>query len=361
MLNRSEVACQYTDEVSELVLKCIELEENIKRKNLSWQEECLSVHELYDIQSSLFEPTEDKKSWSREDTADILGYSHDYVDERLGIIEEAKKENSDIMKSQDFSTAKNFVRKKFERSIAFQVLTEFGKVEQQSVINANFHEWAATYSGPKFNFLHCDFPYGINTDKRQQGNAVLMHGGYDDSKDIYWNLLRVLCDNLNKLCTDSAHIMFWFSMHYYADTLKFFAQHSDFKIDPFPLMWLKSDNSGIINDPDRGPRRIYETCLFGSRGDRKIVQSVSNAIAKLTDRSDHMSIKPEPVLDHFFRMFVDESTAMLDPTCGSGTALRAAEARRAARVVGIDINKDFVDRATIALEKSRQRAAPAAE
>jgi DNA modification methylase len=56
-------------------------------------------------------------------------------------------------------------------------------------------------------------------------------------------------------------------------------------------------------------------------------------------------------------MFVDEYTEMLDPTCGSGTALRAAEALGARRVVGIEIDKEFVDRANIALEKSRQPVA----
>jgi DNA modification methylase len=60
-----------------------------------------------------------------------------------------------------------------------------------------------------------------------------------------------------------------------------------------------------------------------------------------------MSIKPEPVLREFFRMFVDEFTTMLDPTCGSGTALRAAEGLGAKRVLGIEIDKEFVDRANL--------------
>jgi DNA modification methylase len=121
---------------------------------------------------------------------------------------------------------------------------------------------------------------------------------------------------------------------------------------------MKSDGAGILSDPARGPRRIYETCLFGSRGDRKITSAVANAYAASTDRSiDHLSPKPEPVLRHFFRMFIDKSSVVLDPTCGSGTALRAAEALEAAHVLGIEINKDFVERATIALEKARQKRA----
>ena len=31
-----------------------------------------------------------------------------------------------------------------------------------------------------FNFIHCDFPYGINADGFDQGSAAEM-GGYEDS------------------------------------------------------------------------------------------------------------------------------------------------------------------------------------
>jgi DNA modification methylase len=72
-----------------------------------------------------------------------------------------------------------------------------------------------------------------------------------------------------------------------------------------------------------------------------------------------MSTKPEPVLRHFFRMFIDENSTVLDPTCWSETALRAAESLRAAYVLGIEQNKDFAERATIALEESRRSNKPA--
>jgi DNA modification methylase len=143
-------------------------------------------------------------------------------------------------------------------------------------------------------------------------------------------------------------------MHHYTDTINFFSAHSNFSIDPFPLVWMKSDGKGVLPDPQRGPRRVYETALFGSRGDRKIVSSVSNAYAAPTDRSIHMSAKPEPVLRHFFGMFTDENTVMLDPTCGSGSALRAAESLGAAYILGIEINGDFTERANLALEASRR-------
>lgn len=117
---------------------------------------------------------------------------------------------------------------------------------------------------------------------------------------------------------------------------------------------MKSDGAGIIPDPERGPRQIYETCLFGSRGDRKIVRSVANAYHAPTVRERHMSEKPEPMLRHFFGMLIDENTIMLDPTCGSGSAVRAAESLGTKYAVGLERNEQFAELAREALERSRR-------
>jgi DNA modification methylase len=62
-----------------------------------------------------------------------------------------------------------------------------------------------------------------------------------------------------------------------------------------------------------------------------------------------MSIKPFDMLIHFFRMAVDEHTTLLDPTCGSGNAIRAAKALRAKLTLGLEINDEFARRANLAL------------
>jgi hypothetical protein len=226
------------------------------------------------------------------------------------------------------------------------------KPPPSSIICADFTQWVKTYDGDRFNFVHCDFPYGIGADKRHQGNSVAVHGGYEDTPETYRHLMETLCENLSRLCTESCHYMFWFSSKYYRETLDFLERYID--IDPFPLVWHKSDNIGLLPDPQRGPRRIYETCLFGSRGDRKIVKPVSNLFAAPTDRSDHMTAKPVEVLKYFFRMIVDENTVMLDPTCGSGTALRAAESLDAKFVLGVEIDEEFAKRADLRLWAARR-------
>lgn len=47
------------------------------------------------------------------------------------------------------------------------------------------------------------------------------------------------------------------------------------------------------------------------------------------------------MLEHFFRMLVDEHSRVLDPTCGSGMAIKAAEAAGAAFALGLERDLDF--------------------
>jgi len=146
--------------------------------------------------------------------------------------------------------------------------------------------------------------------------------------------------------TYSGHLVFWFSMKYYSETLSYFATHApSLTIDPFPLIWGKSDNVGVLPDSERGPRRVYETALFASRNDRKIIRSVGNFHSAPTSKKIHPSEKPIPMLGHFFRMLVDGGTNFLDPTCGSGNSLIAAEAAGAERVMGLELDKGFAEAA----------------
>lgn len=356
-LGHTHIACQYTDEVDQHTLHAIELEENIKRKNLEWQEECNAVLQYSELRK-LQDP-----NIKLEEIAEAIGLPLSTFNHYTKVAKELRTGNKLINDVQKFSTALGILERASERRNE-EALLELHRIEgtkkeqvaepPDSILNVNFLEWAMTYTGPKFNFIHCDFPYGIGADKFNQGSAPT-HGGYVDTDETYWDLCNCLIHSVSRLCLDSCHFMFWFSMHNYQRTLDLFDEDSDIRLDPFPLVWVKSDNVGILPDPQRGPRRIYETCLFGSLGDRKIVRPTSNVAYLPTDRSQHMSIKPFSVLTTFFRMFVDSSTLMLDPTCGSGSSLRAAEYLAASHVLGLEINKEFAEGANQAMKLFRMK------
>lgn len=377
-LNHSRIKVVYSDELDEAELKAIELEENIKRVDLPWKDNCLAIDSYHRLHL-----TRDP-DWTQSKTAEALGLDAGEISSRLAVAEELQRGNKLVAESPKLSTAKGIVKRQNERRAAAEtsqlmaMVNPKPKKEQPNgssqetsltssggesaatgtgfILNEDFNTWAESFDGERFNLIHCDFPYGVGMHKSDQGSGD-SYGTYEDTPDIYWALVDTLLAHLDNFCEDSAHLIFWFSMDYYTETLERLGTR--FSVNPFPLVWHKSDGAGILPDPNRGPRRTYETALFASRGDRKIVRAVSNSVGAGITRGRHMSEKSQDVLRHFFRMVVDEHTSLLDPTCGSGSALRAAHSVGAPRFLGLEVNKEFADHAdellTAELEKDQPK------
>ena len=353
-LGWTSIPVQWVDELDPSELLAIEYEENIKRTDLTWVEQTAATRKYHEYRLSK-DPT-----WTEQKTADAIGVTKQSVSQHLTLAREIETGNPKVALAKEQSTALGIINRRKEREAAAQA-EALRDIEvptiiktADSVLTANFNEWALTYTGPRFNLIHCDFPYGINAHKFQMGPDGVTHlseGTYEDTPETYRTLLGTLLTRCDNICAESCHIIFWFSMEYYAETLD--ALRTKFEVSAFPLIWFKSDNTGILPDPQRGPRRVYETAFFGSRGDRKVVSAVSNLYAAPPSRDSHMSSKSEPMLRNFFRMVVDETTSLLDPTCGSGGALRAAEVLGAERVLGLEIDPEFAERARVGLSHAR--------
>lgn len=348
-LGWTHINTQFEDDADELELQALELEENIQRVDIPWTDEVAAIEKYHRIKLQM------DPNWSKEKTAEALGVHPITLQDKLSVAETVRA-NPKVAKLPNYSTAKNLVRRIETRKSGAQaellktLLDPAPATVDKPVIEADFNIWAPLYTGPRFNFIHCDFPYGIDANEMQQGSSVAEFGGYSDSVDVYESLLKTFVESLDRFAADEAHLIFWFSMKNYDITRQYLDQ-TDFVIDPFPLIWHKSDNKGLLPDPKRGGRRTYETAFFGVRGDRLVVNPVSLSTALPTGDRVHMSQKPLAVLQHFFRMVVDGSTSILDPTCGSGTALAVAKNLGAERVMGLEKNPEFVERANELIAK----------
>lgn len=379
-LGWTHLKAELDEGADENLRQAMELEENVKRLDMTWQDQAIAILRYHEQRVAT------EAGWTQAKTAEALGFDEGTISKNLSAAKEIELGNEKITSAPKLSAASNVLSRRqaresdseavraltVERTVAAPTVptgqgskgpadrslpvTVTPPAEPDKILNENFLEWAPKYEGPLFNFLHCDFPYGVNLDKSDQAGAA-QQGAYKDTPETYWALLDCLADNWERIMLPSAHIMFWFSMDFYTDTLAFFSRRiPQLTVDAFPLYWLKSNGKGILPDPNRGPRRIVETCLFGRTGDRKIVQAVGNGYACPTvENSDklHISEKPEPMLRNFFRMLVDENTAMLDPTAGGGSALRAADSLRAAYTLGLELNPEYAAAANVALKRAK--------
>lgn len=350
---------RYLDTLDDNMVQAIELEENTQREQITWQERAEALLKIQELREKSLEGS------TMARTAASLGLSEDTLSRWLLVGRAIRSGNKVVIGATSFTEAVNKVKRELTaqlnddanrlmatpKAVVVAAVKPSGSdvvkevtlaprpVDNQPIINTDFIEWASKYTGEPFSFIHCDFPYGINHQKSQQGN-VGDYGAYDDSEDVYWKLCEALADNKKRLFHNSAHIMFWFSMKHYVKTLEFFQKaFPEFVIEDYPLVWTK--RQGIAPDVTRRPQRNYETALFGFSMGRPLAALCSNVIAAAPGQKLHASQKAPRALRHLFRLCVNNETSMLDPTCGSGTSLQAAKALGARRVVGIEKDPKF--------------------
>lgn len=382
----AQVPVRYYSSLDTVELRIIELEENERRQDLPWKDQVRAIAELHGLYAKRAEGEEAK--WSAAKTAEILFYDHSHVIHVLRVYRDL--DNPRIAAAPGLRAAYNVLSRIDERRIgdAMSAIANVGQAiakppiaplqplgvgptpaltpaelpkipeEELSILQIDFETWAEAYQGEKFNLIHCDFPYGVDLFAGPQSGRDKWQG-YDDDPNVYWELLRVLCKHRDRFMAQSAHMIFWLTadVEIQFDTIEFLRKHApEFRIWPKPLIWHKTDNVGLLSDPKRGPRHIYETALMMSRDDRYILKAKSDVWGAPTNKEHHPSTKPEPMLRVFMEMFVDEHTRMLDPTCGSGAALRAAESLGAVAVLGLEINGEHCANARSALRQFRAKA-----
>lgn len=385
-LGKPDIPVRFADELSDMEAEIYELEENIKREDLDWQDivnATARIHALYKQRDP---------DWSQASTAESIGLSDSAVSKYLNVHRHMhdpkissqetvikalhviqgreRREEAAIVDELSMSFSKSRRAKlKVEAETSEEAASEppppppplhdYRSLQDpaKNILLEDFRLWAPKYSGNPFNLIHCDFPYGISVFAGPQ-SGVDRHHIYDDSREIHFQLLETLLVNFDRLASRSCHVVYWFSMQHY-DTIRQMVRElaPELIIHTHPLIWHKSDNSGIASDPHHLPRHIYETALLMSRGKRRLVNLASDAYSCPTgDKLWHIHTKPEPMLKYFFSMFVDNHTNLLDPTCGSGSAVRAAESLGARWVLGMDSDETIVGQARASLRHARAKS-----
>lgn len=329
-LGWTHIPVHFLDDLPDSERKLIEWEENFRRTDLTWQERCSAVLSYHTARR------ETDPSWTQEKTAEYMGVSPATIHNYLGVGQALEQGHPLLSKVSKASSAINMLARERARAKAQVAETLAGAPPATPLLHADFHEWQPAYAGPRFNLIHCDFPYGIDAT----GNGFLGLGPTTQYRDkpadeAYPALLDRLQSAMTNVIADSAHLIFWFSMNHYTYTFERLTEMG-WRVLPRPLIWHKAGDVGIVAHHARFPRNVYETALFAARGDRPLVRPVANHYSAPIDNSVHVSAKPHAVLRHFFQLCVDQYTTIFDPTCGSGNALKVALELGASAALGLE-------------------------
>ncbi len=319
-------------QISPTALFEIELEENIKRHDLTWQEHSAAVAKLAKLRQ-----TQAAETGTRATVADLAeelegrrdGAYQDKV--RKTLIVSKHLDNPAIAKAKSVDEAFKILKKQEQATQNAALASEVGQVAVTQRLAAYHSDcfvwgWALVDSGgPLYDIICSDPPYGM--DAQNFGDAGGSYAGvtheYNDSQDNWRELMNRFAQLSWVVTKPSAHLYLacdFDGFPFLRDCLR----QVGWRVHRTPLVAVKRD-ANRVPWPQQGPRRSYELVLYAVRGDKPTTAIYSDVFETVGDENlGHGAQKPVAFWEDLLRRSARPGDRVLDPFAGTGGILVAA-------------------------------------
>lgn len=380
LLGLSEVPVVYLETLSEAQLTILELEENIRRKDLTWKEECLGILKVHKFH--VHDATARGEQWMYSRTGELLGQSTARVGYSLLIARELNNPDSSIHQCTGVTDALKWLMERRQRegqailAKSLQVKSplpeqlgitptpiEFSeeKVENKEVeiplsrmlLQGNSLEVLAKY--PPNSFDHCitDPPYGIDMEMLDQGpdrrpNVEAIKAEHQVNSNL--DLLEKLFPLVSRVLRPKGFFALWCDIDNW-HLLKQWAEASDFRVQRWPLIWHKTSPCQNMAAQYNFTKN-YEACMVCRKPSAVLAKTTpSSIITHAAFKADsNMFAKPLEVWQYLIEALTLQNQVILDPFCGEGSSLEAFLTYHRS-FVGIEINPQHFNVALIRVKE----------
>jgi len=316
------------DDLSELERRGLELEENVQRSDLTWDEQVDLLAELHKLK------LESDPNWCQKDTAELTRQSQAHVSLQLTV---AKKLADDPelrarVKKLDIRSAAKVIKREEQEAKARRLQSQ-GKLEiTQEFQHGDCRNLIEKLPDNSVDLVLMDPPYGLaklEDLKQSPGTApgrsfALTSDTHNLTLDEVLNLLQDLAPELVRVLKPGSHVYVFSAFQYVGD---FIDALSPLEFQPPCMVW----DHERVTQPGLGynymsrcePILMFHNPPRAKRLAKSMVNIISHPeIPRGMDR--FATAKPEGLL----RILIEQSTILgdtvLDPFGGSGSTLRAA-------------------------------------
>ena len=335
--------CINIGDLSELEAEEAELDENIKRANLTWQEHAAALQRLHQFRVRQAEHRDEKLSdllgapvtpapHTVADTAkELLGRSDGYygAQVRKELLVAKHLDNPDVAKAKTMDDALKVLKAQEERkkneALAAQV---GGSLSSDSHTLLHTNSLAAMYRPEfeaKFDIICCDPPYGMGAHKfgDAAGRMTNIQHHYDDSYESWQKLMREFLPLTMHVTKLQAHMYLFCDFDRFHE-LKTLCEEVGWYVFRTPLVYVKT-GGGRVPLPEMGPRRCYELCLYAVKGKKPVTHIYPDVIQAAADANEsHGAQKSVAVFQNLLQRSCTPGDQILDPFAGTGTVALAA-------------------------------------
>lgn len=324
-----QAPCLYLGEIDPLDAFEIELEENIRREDISWQDRSRATSELMELRrlqaEKLGTPAPTTATIAAELQSDHETAPHNRVRRDLILARHLNDEEVSKAKTADegykILVRKETARKNAELSMAIGATYTASK---HTLLKGDCLEILKTLPEGSFDVILTDPPYGINAqDFNDSGGKASGSHAYDDSPAEWRRLMEQFAFLSSKVCKPQSHAYVFCDIDLFVQ-LKVYFTMAGWSCFRTPLIWFNPQGMRAPW-PENGPQRKYQLCLYAMRGKKPVTRLASDVITCPSDENlGHSAQKPVALFEEILKRSCRPGDSVLDPFCGSGPIFPAA-------------------------------------
>lgn len=352
LLGWETIRAETKEELTELSSRRIELEENLCREDLTWQEQAHAVaeiHRLMQEEHGKADTSPTKEGWGVDDTAEMLGHSAGWTSQKIqlsGAIEvfpELAQEKKATRALKKYSKMKDLA---FDMILAKEALKSKDPESPIQHIQGDAREILPELGPESVDFINFDPPWGIGID---ESGILREKSDYEDGRETSLGLVKDLLPELYRVLKPNRYLLIWTAETVLGEVLKLLGETFD-SFSPIAGIWDKK-TGGQPKPYDLAPQT--EFFVVAMKGKRELPKQHTNVFVCSRvppSQKIHTAEKPVELMKEILNVFSLEGETVMDPTMGSGAVLRAAKTTNRFGM-GIEIDRKSYTKAVAALEK----------
>jgi len=322
-------------ELTEEQLYEAELEENVQREDLTWQERVAAISALHKFRLTS-DPTHTVKATAQEIFGEgVSGRKQQEVQKAIDLA--PFLDDVLVQYAPDEKTARKAIKNELanqERIKRVEALDEMDTLHKLSP--GDVFKFNAGYEG-LFDVILTDPPYGIDIHEKETFDADTHE--YDDSDEAFTKILEELPPLALRTTKPNAHLYCFCDIRRFTELLVAF-ELGGWQVWSRPIIWDKG-NTGSYGNIEYGFRACYDAILFARKGDKKVTAGYRDVInITQTTNQRHPAGKPVALYTELLKRSTLPGDRVADFFCGGGPIYPAATANQCI-AYGWEINEKY--------------------
>lgn len=338
---RGKIPCALLTDLDDIQYREAELEENILREDLSWQDRVAAVDELHRLRVEQ-DPEHTVKDTAREiskkGSRALSGKLQNEIAHAQLVAPHL--DDPEVKQARSAAEAFSIVERKIRAAFSSQLLESQRGESQHTFVEGDLIGEMAKLPAEHFTCIIADPPYGIGADKF--GDAAKKRHLYKDKAVDAWRLYKEITSAGAMAAAPEAHLYLFCDIDSFVALRDWVSMYTDWSPRRAPLVWFKG-TSGHLTEGVFGFRRSYELILFASKGNKKcnsLAEDTFRVQADISEDRASAAQKPVDLYKMFLKLSCLAGDAVLDPCCGGGTIFPAAESLGLS-ATGIELDKEL--------------------